>query len=397
MRRRQQQVRWGGVRTAAAFALGLIAAGGLIASPGCAEDLRDRPYTPEEIWGPLRGEPAEVSEPVDFRPRSADCDLEPSGCYGLPRPGQPGIADLIALLPTRAPQNSAPDLYVAPGIEVTTDQCRAGGPGVLSGLPMTIEGVVTLYPRRYLKPTICGQDERNYGVFTLEDDTGGIVVLRDSRVTPYTLGDRVRVTVHGVVFTSRFEVDTRSILIADIEPLPAPESIDPETGLRQLARPILYAEKLSERFKVFSFLDVAQVKRVDGYVHVAPSLSNFGRMVMTERRVSASAAELLTYNRQCADECLRRCLPACGTDTNLNFAAESAVKTCGDICAEECVDGQFAITDLPGCWIIGVDVELTRRNNTYTNGERLRVTGPVVNSFDYQIWVLTLGQVERLP
>jgi hypothetical protein len=390
MTRRRQ--RWG-----VGLCVWLVLIAALAGAAGCAEDLRDDPFSPEQIWGAAQGERTGVDEPLDFRPRATDCAAEPQGCYGLPRPGEASIADLIALLPARAPQNSAPDLYVAPGVEVSTDQCRSDGPAVVEGLPLVIEAVVTLYPRRYLKPTVCGQDERNYGVFTIEDDTGGILVLRNSRVAPYTFGDRVRITVSGVVFTSRYDVDSRAILIADIEPLPTPEVVDEATGERHLVRPVLYTEKADERFKVFSYLDVAQVKRIEGYVHGEPTNANFGNMTMTSRLVNPASAETLVTDQACAGECLRRCLPGCGTDTDLTYASDGAVEACKDICAEECVDGEFAVADLPACWLVGVDSEITRRNNTYKPGEHLRVTGPVVNSYDYQIWTLSLGQLERLP
>lgn len=367
----------------------------LVLVAGCADDLRDEPYQPSEIWS--AGEGGGVDETLALKPRAEDCAVNPEGCYGLPKAGEKSIADLIALLPAAAPENGAPDLYVAPGVEVTTDQCRSSGPAIVDGFPITIEAVVTLYPRRYIKATVCGQDERNYGVFTVEDDTGGIVVLRNSRVTPFTFGDRVRLTVKGVLFTSRFDVDSRSVLIADIEVLPTPEVLNPETGLREMQRPVLYSDKLTDRYKVFSYLDVAQVKRVEGYVHVEPTNANFGSMAITERLVDTQAGETLVTDQNCSGECLRRCLPVCGTDTNLTFAADAAVEACQDICAEECVDGEFKANELPGCWLIGVDSEITRRNNTFSIGEHLRVTGPVVNSFDYQIWALSLGQFERLP
>ena len=66
-------------------------------------------------------------------------------------------------------------------------------------LPMTVEGIVTTYPRYFQKKLVCGEDERFYGSYFLQDSTGGILVLRDSRIANFTFGDRVRLKVRGIL------------------------------------------------------------------------------------------------------------------------------------------------------------------------------------------------------
>ena len=53
----------------------------------------------------------------------------------------------------------------------------------------------------------------------------------------------------------------------------------------------------------------------------------------------------------------------------------------------------FVITRKPG---LGISAELGRRGFAPAYGTHLRIRGPVVNSFDVQMWVLSPGQVEFL-
>lgn len=69
----------------------------------------------------------------------------------------------------------------------------------LSELPATIEGVVTLTPRNYQKPSLCGQDHRFYGSYYIQDSTGSILVLKDSRIADFDVGDRVKLKVRGLL------------------------------------------------------------------------------------------------------------------------------------------------------------------------------------------------------
>lgn len=68
----------------------------------------------------------------------------------------------------------------------------------LTELPARIEGIVTLHPRYFQKINFCGSDERYYGSYFLQDSTGGILVLKDSRIADFDVGDRVSIRVRGV-------------------------------------------------------------------------------------------------------------------------------------------------------------------------------------------------------
>ena len=68
-----------------------------------------------------------------------------------------------------------------------------------SDLPFDIEGIITLHPRYYYKTDGCADSrEKYYGSYFIEDSTGGFFVLGDSKVGHFTMGDRVRLRVHGI-------------------------------------------------------------------------------------------------------------------------------------------------------------------------------------------------------
>ena len=219
----------------------LIALGAALIA--CSGDLREEPVVDSIFDEPVEQRP--VSEPVMLVERADDVR------YGLPRDGQPGIGDLVALLPQESVGAGESDLWAAEG-----DAPRCPDPNrvtVLPELPMTIEGVVTLHPRQYLKVPVCDQDERKYGSYVVEDDTGGIVVLRNSRVAEFSAGDRVKLTVRSMMFTFR-DPSTRVVLSADVERLDPPdgsrgmviyETINRLIGLEDITRTAIDNEHIA--------------------------------------------------------------------------------------------------------------------------------------------------------
>lgn len=337
-----------------------------IALAACSGDLRTEPSSVDSLFptAPVAYTPDEA---IEFRERTD------SVAYGLPRDGMSSIADVIALFPEGGVSGTEPNVFVAPDIAISTDQCRGGQPSVDARLPITIEAVVTLHPRQYMKVEICGQDERHYGSFTIEDDTGGIVVLRDGRVAEYSFGDRVRVTIDAVTLTFGRDADTRAILVADIERIPS------------VGHEILYSTETES----FGTEAVGYVKQVDGFVHVPPTSLNFNSMLLTSEPFSRrSGGETYTGELlQCIRTCEVRCLEGCPSS-----------ETCDDVCPDLCQSEGGTNIDsdlLPACWIVGIDAELGRRGFAPEYGERVRATGPVVNNFDLQMWVISTGQVER--
>lgn len=71
-------------------------------------------------------------------------------------------------------------------------------------LPRDIEGIVTLHPRFYFKTSGCrgsseaDSDEKYYGSYFIQDDSGGVFVLGDSKVAHFDMGQRVKLRVRGV-------------------------------------------------------------------------------------------------------------------------------------------------------------------------------------------------------
>ena len=347
----------------ALYSLTAVAVASLVA---CAE-VRDTASNESELW-PDEPESAEIDEEIAF------ADRADGQSYGLPRDGMQGISDLFAVFPDEGLSGREPNIFVSPDLNIPTDQCRGGAPVIVPELPMTIEAVVTMHPRQYMKVEVCGQDERHYGVYTIEDDTGGLIVLRDSRVAPFTFGDTLRLTVEAVTLTFNSEVDTRAILVADVEVLEQAGS-----------QPVLF-ETLEEPF---STEHVGSVHEIEGYVHVESSQLNFNSLVITSDLVSQRSSgqeftgDLLQCVRTCEVQCIDRCPSA---------------EACADICPDACVSAGTDTVDpdtLPVCWQVGIASELGRRGFAPPYGTPIRIRGPIVNSFDIQMWVISPGQVEE--
>ncbi len=335
-----------------------------VALVGCSPELRDRSDLGGQFDAP--GVQRPVSEPVRYVERRG------ARAYGLPRAGEPGIADLIALLPSEAIDAGESDLWAGPDdVPPCPDPDRVT---VLDDLPLTVEAVVSIHPRQYLKVPVCDQDERNYGSFVVEDDTGGIVVLRNSRVAQYTAGDRVKLTVRAMMFTFR-DPSTRVVVAADVERLDPP---DGEPGV------VLY-----ERLEVpFSLADISETRRVEGRVLQKPTNTNFGQLVLASALPPAPDPEAGPGSAICRESCPTRCRRRqCG---------EGCAELCAAVCANG-ADGNSEIDEaLPSCWPANVDQELQRRGFGPEKGTRLAIYGPVFNSFDIEMWVQRLGQVEVL-
>jgi len=340
----------------------------LIAGMGCSGDLRSDPVDTSALWPELPSQET-VKEPITFVPRGEGAQ------YGLPRAAEASsIADLIALLPNE-------DVGFGDARTFTSSAgrllCPSGGQEVLAQLPMDIEGVVTLHPRRYMKIPVCDQDEKHYGVFTIEDDTGGIVVLRDSRIAHFDVGDRVRMRVHALTLTY-LGPETRAVLSASTELLEATSSIEGVQGS------VLY-ETTDEPF---GLADFSRVRRVTGYTVQSPTNKNFSSLVISNRYIpEPNGADV---DRICELNCLGQCNVGAG-------GCGEAV--CSDLICKSLCEGAGATFNsdaLPICWQAGLDTELARRGYSYPLGSHLSVTGPVVDNYDVQIWVQQLGQIEVL-
>ncbi len=379
----------------------------------CGE-LRDTHRSIEEIYG-NSGEEVSVSAPIEYRNTASED-------YNLPTAdsGAISIAELIALYPA----DSDSTIFVGEGEhftdigessdrDISYQGCWSGSEEVIAELPVVIEGVVSLHPRQFVKVDICGQDERHYGSFVVEDDTGGILVLRDSRVANYNYGDRVRVTVYGMMLTFGRDSDTRAVLISDVEFAPQAfreviSEADPcesnadcvsnqceqnENGkfcrIREIDRVVLY-EETEEAFSAdFMIANASKTYRIEGYVSQIPTNENFSQMIVTSELFEPIFTGRLEGPLL---QCVRTCESACQSNCpSSNVCADA----CLSMCEEENVTS-IPDSEIPSCWVVGLDVELGRRNFQPQYGQHIQVTGPVVNSYDRQILIGSTGQITFL-
>ena len=174
-----------------------------------------------------------VEEPVEFTDQN----------YGFPADEADGIGALIdGLFPV-----SDNTIAYAEGDQFGEDtECSSA---VESDLPWVIEGVVTLHPRYYFKTNGCdfASDEKYYGSFFIQDATGGVFVLGDSKVAHFDVGAKVRMKVRGV----RTAYDLNMVYAHDIEEIYYGEE-----------QAVYYAEASG----ALTAGDVGEVRRVEGTV-----------------------------------------------------------------------------------------------------------------------------------
>ncbi|MBA2321601.1 MAG: hypothetical protein H0V89_10640, partial [Deltaproteobacteria bacterium] len=114
-------------------------------------------------------------------------------------------------------------------------------------LPREISGIVTIFPRLYYKTDGCdGDEEKYYESYFVQDATGGVFVLGDSKVAHFDAGDRVEMTVRGIA--NRF--DLAMVTVHDV------------TTIQRGPEPIYY-EIPDDSLGVS---DIALVRRVEGEV-----------------------------------------------------------------------------------------------------------------------------------
>ena len=131
-------------------------------------------------------------------------------------------------------------------------------------LPRQIEGVVTLHPRFYFKTSGCrgssdaDSDEKFYGSYFIEDDSGGLFVLGDSKVAHFDMGQRVRLLVRAV----KENFDMQMVAAHDV------------LAIERAVEPIYYQWADGP----LGPDDVSEVRRVSGIV--LGSTTNFGEFTV---------------------------------------------------------------------------------------------------------------------
>ena len=328
--------------------------------------------SPTERW-PETGEQHEVTEPVPLVDRAAGQN------YGLPRNGLQSIADLIDVLPEADIGRDEPKFYSSSAQGL---MCTNGRTSQSASLPMTIEGVITIPGTYYIKVSVCDQEEKFYGSFVVEDDTGGIMVLRDSRVSQVQPGDVVRMTVHSMAVSDNLgRIDSRAILSYDLEIL----------GEK---RDVLY-ERTTD---ALGTEHVGRTMQVEGYTIEKPTNLNFSTMVLSNLPFGETDA---SGSSVCRNYCQPACADACvGAGTSDVCETRICPVLCDAFDAENPTGGDpssFLESRLPTCWVVGLNQELLRRGYDFAASTRLRATGPVLRDYSsLTVTVEKLGQIEIL-
>ena len=212
--------------------------------------------------------------------------------------GEAAIAELLALGPqfddtqTRLWHGFAPDDPYPVRNDCEPDNRFYDVPDELGALPMTIEGIVTLHPRYFFKPSICGADQRYYGSFFIEDESGGVLILRDSRVATFSYGDRVRLKARGLMrsifydnnageFSGYYQAVTSYSDFKVIEP-----------GAEKT--PIAY----TATDQPFGLDDVGQVRRITGRIVSAADNNNFNELGLVSPEEGSEVAWMVSLDRE---------------------------------------------------------------------------------------------------
>ncbi|MEM6926613.1 MAG: hypothetical protein AAF602_06780 [Myxococcota bacterium] len=213
-------------------------------------------------------------------------------------------------------------------------------------LPVEVEGVVTLHPRQYIKVSGCrpegdngvDSDEKYYGSYFVQDQSGGYFVLGDSKVARFDMGDRVTMRVRAVKeYFGMTMISAHDIVEVSRGPQP------------------IYYERVDGR--LLARADVGKTVRIEGLV--AAPLGGFGEVYL------------------CAGD---------APDTTLVETDREDVPAC-----------YLERTDEAPAFKVGLDVELQRRGVEPEAGTRYAVTGPVIYSFnEEQVNVMRIGQLEPL-
>ena len=215
--------------------------------------------------------------------------------------------------------------------------------GTTSELPTKITGIATMHPRYYYKSSGCrpsddptiDSDEKYYGSFFIQDESGGIFVLGDTKVAHFEMGDKVTLDVRAMKesfgLTMIFSQD-----LVEVERGPFPIAYQDATPPLRSA-------------------DAGQVRRMTGTIGYT---GDFGEIQLCTGTLAEDDLD----------------------DVNADDAQATDVRL-------RCIDEDH------GFYVI-LDSELQRRGVEPEIGEVLEVTGPVLYSFnEYRIVVTRLGQI----
>jgi len=221
-----------------------------------------------------------------------------------------------------------------------------------SDLPVEITGIVTSHPRWYYKASGCrpeddfsiDSDEKFYGSYFIEDETGGIFVLGDTKVAHFDLGDKVTLRLRATKELFSYHM-VYSHDVVSIERGPFP---------------VYYEER-----EALTDDDLSRVRRMTGTVGYN---GDFGEIQLCIGDVA---------------------------DDDFDDVYEG-------LTGQDAKGPQIKCVNEGRGFYIALDSELQRRGTEYDIGTELTVTGPIIRGFDenqvpfdeHRIVVTRLGQVE---
>lgn len=223
-----------------------------------------------------------VEEPVAFT----------SDEYGL----DGGIGGLsAAVLPV-----DGDDIVYAPDEELPAgSDCPmtlASTPGVEE---WTVTGVVTLHPRFYFKTSGCSydSDEKYYGSYFIEDDTGGFFVLGDSKVAHFDVGNTVELKVRGLRTTFDQDMVYAHDVVSVDRSVRAVSYVEPDGPITRehIARVVRVEGVVTSEKDTFGEFTVEADDGVTHTVSLDVELNRRGLEVPVGSRVRATGPVLLSY------------------------------------------------------------------------------------------------------
>jgi hypothetical protein len=199
------------------------------------------------------GSDLEVQEPIEYT--EANYDFTGATPISDLSDDQAGIGPAFGSFETWFAPDDAPS-------DTACDDWMVG-----DQLPVEVEGIVTIHPRYYFKTSACrtvddrGTDEKYYGSYFIQDASGGIFVLGDSKVAHFDMGDRVKLRVRALKesFGSKM-VSTHDVLEVQRGPEP------------------IYYEPVSDA--ELGEAHVGKVVRIQGTV--ISEMSTFGELYLCE-------------------------------------------------------------------------------------------------------------------
>lgn len=277
-------------------------------SAGCAETTE--PSSPEQRFD--QGAKTGVSDPIEFFDTSEQ-SFEVSGPTSIQTliDAEPEIFETgdVGNPPVWYGYNSEDPIPTGRTREFN-EVCDANfGNRVfqMDSLPATIEGIVTLYPEQYEKVGICGEEQRFYGSYVLQDETGAVKVLKDTEIADFDVGDRVRLRVLGV----QRSFDTFNVIAFDNEEVVAEAGEQGAPGVPYKTATRRFSDEIDcpppRQFEAKPKY-YGESFRISGRICQEPTNRNFGQMTVQKGDASCGASNRPNWDVSLTADLNRRAL-----------------------------------------------------------------------------------------